>query len=106
MTLIDFIQTMDISLGWTGSDSYAEIKDGKIKINVPLFLAEAIIHEHIHCTLPHTDFDKETCSSLVQKQAQYVLHKLGESALRDIANEVLKAIARGGNTNEKISQLG
>jgi len=105
VTLIDFIQTMDVSIGWINRDSYAEIKQGKVKINVPLFLAEAIIHEHIHCTLPNVAFDKGTCSSLVQRQANYILHKLGDSALRDIADEVLKAIVKGGNKNEKVNQL-
>lgn len=94
MTLIEFIRTMDISTGWTTRGSYAATKKGKVKINVPIFLAEMIIHEHIHHTIPDADFDKKTCSSLIQRQAKGVMDRLSESALREIADEVCKAMLR------------
>lgn len=105
MTLIDFIQTIPISLGWTtlGKKAYAQIKDGEVIINVPLFLAEAIIHEFVHHSNPHTDLNNGTCSDYIHKKANMILEKLSESALQDIANEVLKAVQKGGKQNGKVN---
>ena len=93
MTLIAFIQSMDISVGWT-KGSYGETKGEKVIINVPRFIAKAIIHEHIHHTMPKAKLSETGCSYAVQKQADRVFDSLSESALRGIADEVCKAMVK------------
>ncbi|MBU1092021.1 hypothetical protein KKA27_04135 [Patescibacteria group bacterium] len=103
MSLIEFIRNVPIEIGWTdiGRNAYAQVKEGRIKINVPLFLAEAIIHEYVHCTNPNAELGNEYCSGYIQKRAKQMMNKLSESALKEIADEVLKAIQRGGNYETK-----
>lgn len=103
MTLIDFIQTMDIDVGWTKA-GYGEIKGGKVTINVPRFIAKAIIHEYVHHTMPHTKLDEDSCSLMVQKKAKLIVDKLSESALRDIADEVCKAMVKHVRSTKHIAE--
>lgn len=94
MNLIDFVSKQKFVIGWTDGDSYAQMVNDTIIINLHLFLARAAIHEYIHHTYSKIELDGNLCSKEIQRKTTKLVKSLSKSALMEIAEIVNKSLAR------------
>ncbi len=94
MNLIDFVRKQKFVVGWTDENSYAQMVNDTVIINLHLFLATTAIHEYIHHTHPDIKLDGNLCSKEVQRKTTKLVKSLSKSVLMEIAEVVNKSLAK------------